>query len=173
VAPGYRRPSLVIDYDERPVVGVRADAVRLCGDAPTMDQLRVFVDRYIEHKDMARGFDIASQVARRKEGDCSEHAVLLAALGRSFGYPSRVVLGLVVLPIGGAFRAFGHAWVEYHDGTRWRVSDAAVPPEAEPRYVPMQILGDESAAFARYMLETPGGIVVVRRVILDPVPTRN
>ena len=36
-----------------------------------------------------------------------------------------------------------------------------------------RLLGDESAAFARYMLETPGGIVVVRRVILDPVPTRN
>ena len=50
----------------------------------------------------------ALQVLDMGEGDCNEHAVLLAALGRAAGLPTRVVAGAVYLD--GAF--FYHAWCE-------------------------------------------------------------
>lgn len=172
VAAGHRSATFVLDYDEPSVRQARADAVRVCGSAPSMDQLSRFVDRFIARKDMARGFDIASQVARRKEGDCTEHAVLLAALARSFGIPARIALGLVIVPVEGKLFAFGHAWVEYHEGGAWHPADAAVPPEAKPRYVPLQVLRDEGPAFLRGMGEATGAFLVVRRVLLDP-PSRS
>ncbi len=56
----------------------------------------------------------ALQVLEMGEGDCNEHAVLLAALGRAVGLPMRVVAGTVYLE--GAF--FYHAWCEVWLG-RW------------------------------------------------------
>lgn len=50
----------------------------------------------------------ALQVLDMGEGDCNEHAVLLAALGRAAGLPTRVVAGTVYLD--GAF--YYHAWCE-------------------------------------------------------------
>ena len=50
----------------------------------------------------------ALQVLDMGEGDCNEHAVLFAALGRAVGIPTRVVAGAVYLD--GAF--LYHAWCE-------------------------------------------------------------
>jgi len=54
------------------------------------------------------------------EGDCNEHAVLLAALGRAAGLPTRVVAGTVYLE--GFF--YYHAWCEVWLG-RWVPIDPA------------------------------------------------
>jgi len=56
----------------------------------------------------------ALQVLEMREGDCNEHAMLLAALARAAGVPTRVVAGLVYLD--GAF--LYHAWCEVWLG-RW------------------------------------------------------
>jgi hypothetical protein len=56
----------------------------------------------------------ALQVLDMGEGDCNEHAVLFAALGRAVGLPTRVVAGAVYLD--GAF--LYHAWCEVWLG-RW------------------------------------------------------
>jgi hypothetical protein len=56
----------------------------------------------------------ALQVLDMGEGDCNEHAVLLAALARAGGIPARLVAGVVYLE--GAF--FYHAWCEVWFG-RW------------------------------------------------------
>ncbi len=166
--PSHRRASFLIDFDEPAVQAVHARAIRICGESPTVDQLALFVNRYVEHKDMQRGFDIASQVARRHEGDCTEHAVLLAALARSFGYPARVVLGVVLVPIADKWAGFGHAWVEVHTSGQWRRADAAVPPELGARYLPMQVVRDEGPAFGRRLIESPLAYMFVKRVVLDP-----
>ncbi|NBU87363.1 MAG: transglutaminase domain-containing protein, partial [Verrucomicrobia bacterium] len=47
------------------------------------------------NKNYGVGFATASEVARNKEGDCTEHSMLLAALGRALGIPTRVATGLV------------------------------------------------------------------------------
>ncbi len=60
----------------------------------------------------------ALQVLDMREGDCNEHAVLLAALARAAGLPTRVVAGVVYLD--GAF--LYHAWCEVWLG-RWVTVD--------------------------------------------------
>jgi hypothetical protein len=60
----------------------------------------------------------AKEVLKTKVGDCNEHAVLFAALVRSIGIPSKVVVGIVY--VDGAF--YYHAWNEVYWG-RWVACD--------------------------------------------------
>ena len=55
-------------------------------------------------------------------------AVLLAALGRERGIPSRVVVGLAYVPsFGGRKDVFGfHMWTQFHIGDQWVDFDAAM-----------------------------------------------
>ncbi len=92
------------------------------------DKLRRFVSEYVEEKNLSIGFATASEVARTKEGDCSEHGVLLAALGRLNGLPSRVVVGLAYVPVfGKQDDIFGyHMWTQFYIDGRWFDFDAAL-----------------------------------------------
>ncbi len=92
------------------------------------DKLRRFVTDYVKTKSLNIGFATASEVCRTKEGDCSEHGVLLAALGRLNKLPSRVVVGLVYVPFLGSRRdVFGyHLWTQFYIDGRWIDFDAAM-----------------------------------------------
>ncbi len=93
-----------------------------------VDKLRRFVTDYVEAKTLNVGFATASEVCRTKEGDCSEHSVLLAALGRLNRLPSRVVVGLAyVQAFGGQDHIFGyHMWTQFYIDGRWIDVDAAL-----------------------------------------------
>ena len=67
-------------------------------------------------------------VFSRRQGDCSEHAVLLAAFGRINGFPSRVIVGLAYVPrLGGRNDVFGyHMWTQFMIGGEWIDLDAAL-----------------------------------------------
>jgi hypothetical protein len=149
---GDRASSFIVDYDSEEVTAVREAAKRELGAHPAMGDLAEFVSRYIVYKNLLRPYDPASVVARRKEGDCSEHAVLLAALGRSFGFATRVVHGIVILDNGQQIMAEAHAWVEWANRSGWQPADAAVPARFGPAYVPLQLLKDESPAYGRHLL---------------------
>ena len=102
------------------------------GDAKTareqMQNLENFVRGFIRKKDLSVGYASALEVAKNPEGDCTEHAVLLAALGRARGIPTRVVDGLVYVDqYAGQEHVFvPHAWAQaYVDGS-WRSFDAAL-----------------------------------------------
>lgn len=92
------------------------------------DKLRRFVSDYVQTKNLNVGFASASEVARTKEGDCSEHGILLAALGRLNGLPSRVAVGIAYVPIfGKQDDIFGyHMWTQFYIGSRWIDFDAAL-----------------------------------------------
>jgi transglutaminase-like putative cysteine protease len=92
------------------------------------DKLRVYVSEAIREKNLNVGFATASEVCRKREGDCTEHAVLLAALGRARGIPSRVVVGLAYVPnLAGVQNVFGfHMWTQFHIGDQWVDFDAAL-----------------------------------------------
>ncbi|UPG93073.1 transglutaminase-like domain-containing protein [Luteibacter aegosomatissinici] len=64
---------------------------------------------------------------RSRRGDCTEHAVLLAALARSLGIPTRVVTGLVYNDrFGGVDHVFvPHAWVQAWLDGYWVSFDSA------------------------------------------------
>jgi hypothetical protein len=59
-----------------------------------------FVRAYITKKDLNIGFASAEETAKSREGDCTEHAVLCAALGRAEGLPTRCVVGFGYIPPG-------------------------------------------------------------------------
>ena len=98
-----------------------------------------FVRAYITKKDLNIGFGSAEETAVSREGDCTEHAVLCAALGRAVGLPTRCVVGLGYLPPGDeeptmanavdantgifAFHMWAEAWV---GPDQWMPMDAAL-----------------------------------------------
>lgn len=146
------RPSFLIDYEEAPVRAfverVRPDLAR----APFTRWARA-VDEEIDRKTHARGFDPASTVARRREGDCTEHAVLLTALARALGRPARVVMGVALVVGTDNVAAYGHAWTEIHDGDTWRRVDATrIHKQVRQRglrlrYLPILIIEDEGPGY--------------------------
>jgi hypothetical protein len=63
-------------------------------------RIEQFVRAYITKKDLNIGFASAEETAKSREGDCTEHAVLCAALGRAVGLPTRCVVGFGYIPPG-------------------------------------------------------------------------
>lgn len=119
--------------DER-VRELTEEALRGAGDEPRAraEALRRFVLRHIAEKDLGTAFATASEVARSGQGDCSEHAVLLAAMLRAAGIPSRVAVGVVyVEQFAGERNVFGyHMWtqalIDTPEGPTWLDLDATL-----------------------------------------------
>jgi transglutaminase-like putative cysteine protease len=169
----HRRASFLIDYDAPDFRAVHDEVERAQGKKPKIADLAEFVGRYITTKNLSRGYDVASVIARRREGDCTEHAVMLAALARSFGVAARVVHGIVLVDEGKRVHAFGHAWVEFRDAAAsaatWQPADAALPPSLDRQYVPMDVVEEEGASFGLRMF-TRSGFFGLRRVIVEDRP---
>jgi hypothetical protein len=100
------------------------------------ETLRRFAFHFIR-KQLGVGFATASEVARTRTGDCSEHGVYLAALLRANGIPARVAAGLIYADsFAGSRDIFGYhmwtqAWIEVDGIGRWVDLDATLP-EAIP-----------------------------------------
>jgi len=99
------------------------------GARERMRRLETFVRGFITNKSLGVGYASALEVVHKPEGDCTEHAVLLAALGRSLGVATRVVDGLAYAPgFAGKDQVFvPHAWVQAWVDERWQSFDAALP----------------------------------------------
>ncbi|MFN7552026.1 MAG: transglutaminase-like domain-containing protein [Pseudomonadota bacterium] len=121
-----------LNHDEASVSALAREAA---GEAPPSDRaelmrrLERFVRGYIDNKSMRVGYASAAETVASREGDCTEHAVLLAALARALGVPARVVNGLAYAPaFAGRENVFvPHAWIKAWDGRRWVSYDAALP----------------------------------------------
>ncbi len=83
-------------------------------DSQKASRLRAFVYDYIDEKDLSVGLASAGEVAHTAQGDCTEHAVLLAALLRAEGIPSRTISGLIYVDrFLGQSGVFGyHMWTQ-------------------------------------------------------------
>jgi transglutaminase-like putative cysteine protease len=72
------------------------------------------------------GYASAAEVLESRQGDCSEFAVLTAALCRAVGIPARVVVGIAYVQDFAGHEGFGgHAWTQAYVGDRWIGLDAA------------------------------------------------
>jgi transglutaminase-like putative cysteine protease len=98
--------------------------------AGKVEALRRFVFDYVETKNLDVGLASAGEVARTAVGDCTEHAVLLAALLRAADIPSRAVSGLVYVDqFVGNSHVFGyHMWTQAWVDGRWVDVDATLGP---------------------------------------------
>lgn len=128
--------NLMINSEDPRVLEL-LDAAALEGSMPPWEKakrLSAFVHNYINEKNLGVGFASAGEVAETAEGDCSEHAVLLAALGRAAGLPARVAAGLLYLPnYAGKRHIMGyHMWTQFYfpDYQGW-VDFDATRPEAQ------------------------------------------
>ena len=168
VDPEYRLPNVMIDANDPGIRALARAASRGAKNPVQMaSNLRSFVTHYITTKNLDVGFATASEVARTREGDCSEHAVLLAALGRSSGLPSRVAAGLVYLPrYEGRKNIMGfHMWTQFHIRGKWVDFDAAM---GESECAPTRIafatssLKDESLSGIAFSIAEPIGNLNVK-----------
>lgn len=107
---------------------VREHATRAAAGDIDPVKVAMRMERYVHEKLSKKNFSTAlasaAEVAKNLEGDCTEHAVLLAALLRAKKIPSRVVVGLVYVTSGQSFG--GHMWTEAFLNGRWVPLDATL-----------------------------------------------
>ncbi len=123
--PEYLAANSVLQLDDARLKQMAAEAK---GPRTRPAEVAVALEKYvhgaIQQRDFSQGFATAAEVAESRAGDCTEHAVLLAALARICGLPSRVAIGLVYVE--GA-NAFGyHMWTEVFVDGRWIPLDATL-----------------------------------------------
>lgn len=162
-----RRPSYFVDADDPAVLALR-DALGPVTPRAGPAAVSRLVGRHIVRKTLERLLDRASTVAERREGDCTEHAVLTAAVARAAGLAARVVLGIAFVADGsGRARGLGHAWAEVHDGRGWQVADATGIEADRVLYLPLGVLRDEGPGYAMgaWSVLSP---LDVRRIVLAP-----
>lgn len=143
----YLQSSAILNTADR---RIRRLARRGTRDAATpadkADALRRFVTKYVKNKSLDIGFATASEVAKTREGDCTEHGVLLAALARAAGLPARGVSGIVAVPQGPLAPAHGttfgyHMWTQVNIGGEWVDIDAAMrQTDCDPTHIAIALM---------------------------------
>jgi transglutaminase-like putative cysteine protease len=120
--PEYLAASAYLQSDDPDIQRMARDNVSPgASPAAKAKQLAAWVSRYITKKDYNVGFASAKETLLSREGDCKEHSMLLAALLRAAGIPSRVAVGVVYA--NGQFMS--HMWTEaYLDD--WTTLDATL-----------------------------------------------
>lgn len=105
--------------------------------AARAETLRAFVAGFVEEKDLDTGLATAAEVAATRSGDCTEHAVLLAALLRAAGIPARGVVGLIYAEsFAGESRIFVyHMWTQALLDGRWVELDATLPEPFDAAHI--------------------------------------
>lgn len=132
-APGkeYLGSSFFINWDNDAVKGHAAKAAAgLPANATAWDKARA-VERWV-HQNM-KAFEFsqamapADTVARTLSGDCTEYAMLSAAMCRALGVPARTTIGLVHAPgRDGRFYLAYHMWTEVYADGQWVPIDATL-----------------------------------------------
>ena len=118
----YLKPNVLITSEDSRVRSLAQRATRGVVDPwEKAQRINRWVIENIRDKNFGVGFAAASEVARNLTGDCSEHAVLMAAMCRASAIPARVVIGLVYVE---RQQGFGyHMWDEVYINQRWVALD--------------------------------------------------
>lgn len=108
------------------VLGEEADK------APVVERMQAltrFVGLYMSDQPDYSGYATALEALDSRSGDCTEHALLLAALARAAGIPTRVVVGIAYTNerfLGRKYVFVPHAWVQAWTGERWQSFDSGL-----------------------------------------------
>ena len=118
----YLKESLYLQCKDEDLTAAAKEAVGDEKDAyRAAKKLEKWVYLSIDKKSLDVAFASAKEVFQNRKGDCSEHAVLLAAMARSVGIPSRVAMGVEYV-----YGIFGwHMWTEVWAG-KWIPLDATL-----------------------------------------------
>jgi len=117
----FLKPGPFIQSDHQKIRALAQEILKDDPDATPLTQaekLLNWVHTHIEKRPVLSLPDALSTLEHRV-GDCNEHAVLLAALGRAAGIPTRIEAGLVYLK----GRFYYHAWNLMYLG-QWVTADS-------------------------------------------------
>jgi hypothetical protein len=125
--PEFRKSSYFINCDDsrvrlyaRQAVGTQTD------EWLKARQIELWVHTHMKKDHRPEAFAPADQVARTLEGDCTEYAMLTAAMCRAAGIPSRAALGLVYVDsVRGPSFGF-HMWTEVWVRGQWIPIDSTL-----------------------------------------------
>lgn len=151
------------------------EIVRLLSEVPQADvngsrsvsdrteRLRWFVHDLVQETDLDPAFASASEVARDRAGDCTEHAVLLAALLRADGIPARTATGLLYVQgeAGPGFFLY-HMWTQAWVDGRWTDLDAMSPGSFMATHIAFKV--DSLDDFQASVNTTAGFLVELGRL---------
>lgn len=120
-------PALFLQSDHKEIVALARKAVgRNRNPARAVKRIESFVADYIENANLSVGYASAAEVAESRQGDCTEHAVLTAAMCRAVGIPAQVVSGVAyVQDFDGRKGFFAHAWTQAYVARKWVGLDAS------------------------------------------------
>ena len=131
--PGYQQSDLQasewIQSDHPEIIKLAKKATsRQISRLEKMHAIENFVRNHIHDKNFSIGYASALETAQYRNGDCTEHALLTAALGRASGIPTRVAIGLAYMPsFQGHQNTLGlHAWTQAWVDGSWRSFDASL-----------------------------------------------
>jgi hypothetical protein len=142
------KPNRYLQSDDKRVVDLARKAVGDAKDATeAARRIESFVARYIDNKSLSVGYASAVEVVESRQGDCSEFAVLTAALCRAVGIPAQVVVGVAYVKEFGGMQGFGgHAWDQAYlggdeqgQGGKWIGLDSAFRSGGRGGYDPGHI----------------------------------
>ena len=136
------KPARFVQSDSREIIKLAHRAMGETKDAAeAIKRIEAFVAEYIENKNLSIGYASAVEVAASRQGDCSEFAVLTAAMCRAAGIPAQVVMGIAYVKdfAGLQDRFGGHAWVQAYVGGKRIGLDAAFKSAGRGGYGPGHI----------------------------------
>ncbi|OHB73880.1 MAG: hypothetical protein A2Z25_09965 [Planctomycetes bacterium RBG_16_55_9] len=121
------KPTRFLQSEHKDVITLARRAVGDTKDAAeAAKKIEAFVGEYVENRSLSVGYASAAEVAASRQGDCSEFAVLTAAMCRAVGIPARVVVGVAYVSDFAGHRGFGgHAWTQAYMGGKWIGLDAS------------------------------------------------
>lgn len=132
------------------------EATTYFGQAVDLTRL---VHEHVHSKDYSVAYAGAAETWESGTGDCTEHSILLAALLRCRGIPSRLVGGLLAT---GSEMEY-HQWTEAWDGAAWIGLDPTfnrAPIDARYLALAVSDLSDGTGALTRGLLGVLGRIEV-------------
>ena len=120
-------PTRFLQSDNKQIIDLARRAVGGTKDAAeAARKIEAFVADYIENRSLSVGYASAAEVAASRQGDCSEFAVLTAAMCRAVGIPAQVVAGVAYVDDFMGNQGFGgHAWTQAYIGGKWVGLDAS------------------------------------------------
>jgi len=121
------KPSRFLQSDDANIIALAKKAVGdVKNSAEAAKRIEEFVAKYVKNISLSVGYASATEVAASRRGDCTEFAVLCAAMCRAAGIPARVTVGVAyVNDYEGRTGFGGHAWTEAYIGDKWVGLDSA------------------------------------------------
>jgi len=110
-----RQPNNLIQSDDPAVIALATSIAPGESDPWKLAQaFEKYVQEFVTTTRLSQAIASAADVVQSREGDCTEHAVLLAALCRARGLPARAAIGLVYYgpQQGFAYHMWNEVWID-------------------------------------------------------------